>query len=112
MPIKLFRSLKALAPYGIVIYILGVAVRYGTGSDLGSVLAVIGGVLFASSLACKDQRPLESDRSQKQLAMGAPRSLPASVKAWLATRRNRGRELLMVVISIVVACLGVFVLAD
>ena len=104
---KLFHSLKALAPYGIVIYVLGVAVRYGTGSGLGLVLAVIGGVLFMSRIALN-----ESDRSQKELAMGTPRSLLAAVRSWLATRRRRGRDLLMVVISIVVACLGALVIAD
>jgi len=44
--------------------------------------------------------------------MGAPRSALASIGHWLATRRSGGRDLLMVVISIVVACLGVLVIAD
>lgn len=45
--------LKALAPYGILIYVLGVAVRYGTGSGLGTVLAAIG---VAVCLFNEDQR--------------------------------------------------------
>ncbi|WP_430422720.1 hypothetical protein [Methylibium petroleiphilum] len=63
MLLKLFRSLQSLAPYGIFIYILGVAVRYGLGSELGLVPAVIGVVLVVSGFASKDQRQPESGRS-------------------------------------------------
>jgi len=63
MPIKLFRSLQALAPYGIFIYILGVVVRYGFGSALGLVPALIGIVLVVNGLASEDQRQPESGRS-------------------------------------------------
>lgn len=61
---QLSRSLTVLAPFGVFIYILGVVVRYGTGNALGSVLAVIGVVLFLSrqSQGTHDN-VLESDRS-------------------------------------------------
>lgn len=63
MLLKLSRSLKALVPYGIFIYILGVVVRYGFGSALGLVPALIGVALVVSRLASSDQQQPESGRS-------------------------------------------------
>lgn len=54
----------------------------------------------------------EAGRSQRELAMGAPRSQLAAVKSWLATRRRLGREVLMWAASIIVACFGVFLIVD
>ncbi|MGV8823952.1 MAG: hypothetical protein ACWA66_06940 [Methylibium petroleiphilum] len=57
MLLDLSRSLKVLAPCGVFIYVLGVSVRYGTGSVLGTVLAAIGVAVFLRSAAHKDARP-------------------------------------------------------
>lgn len=49
--------LKVLAPYGILIYVLGVAVRYGAGSGLGTALAAIGVAVFLFNEDQRNARP-------------------------------------------------------
>lgn len=45
-----------LTRYGALIFVMGVSWRYGTGSDIGTVVALIGAAFYRSHIAMNLQR--------------------------------------------------------
>lgn len=50
------RSLRMLTRHGALIFVMGVLWRYGAGSDIGTVVALIGAVFYRSHIAMNLQQ--------------------------------------------------------
>lgn len=67
MPNRLKFSYGSLARFGVPIFILGVVVRYSTGSAIGTIIALMGAMLVS------EQPPLHRGQSSQEAGAGVVR---------------------------------------